>query len=156
MHRLFQEDLPSVSISPLRAAGIVTPDMEWAVIAFGDGDNALKRRVRVTHMRFPKTGGSWSYFVCPDCGRLARILKLHDRPMCRRCLLRLKIGFRVAGGSPAERSEARATRIEKLRARLDGGSLRLHPRPGRVMDRRRTLELSLKRAMIAARQDLLR
>ena len=153
MHRLFQDDLPSVSISPLRAAGRVTTDMEWIDIAFGEDDDALRRRVRVTHVSF-QNGGSWSFFVCPACGALARVLRLHERPMCRRCCLREGIRYRIAGGSPAERAEARAKRIEKLRARLAGGPARLHPRPGRTLDRRGSLEISLRRAMVAARQDL--
>jgi hypothetical protein len=78
---LFQDDLPSVSISPMRASGVVTPDIEWVDVAFGEGDSALKRRIRLTHHKFPN-GGSWSFFVCPDCGRPARVLKLHEKPMC--------------------------------------------------------------------------
>jgi hypothetical protein len=155
VRRLFQDDLPSVSISPLRAAGRVTPDMEWINIALGEGDNALKRLVRVTHVSF-RNGGSWSFFVCPACGRLARVLRLHERPICRRCCLREGIRYRIAGGSPAERAAARVRRIEKLRARLAGGPARLYPRPGRTLDRRGSLEVSLRRAMVAARQDLLR
>ena len=155
VRRLFQDDLPSVSISPLRAAGRVTTDMEWIDIAFGAGNDALRRRVRVTHVSF-QNGGSWSFFVCPACGALARVLRLHERPMCRRCCLREGIRYRIAGGSPAERAVARAKRIEKLRARLTGGPARLHPRPGRTLDRRGSLEVSLRRAMVAARQDLLR
>ena len=52
----------------MRASGLVTLDMEWVVIAFGEGEDALKREVRVTHQLFPN-GGSWSFFVCPVCGR---------------------------------------------------------------------------------------
>jgi hypothetical protein len=78
VHRLFQDDLPSVSISPLRAAGVVTPDMERVVVAFGEGDNSLKRRVRVTHVAF-RNGGSWSFFVCPVCERPARVLNHRAR-----------------------------------------------------------------------------
>jgi hypothetical protein len=155
MRRLFQDDLPSVSISAMRSAGLVTLDMEWIDIAFGEGDDALRRRVPVTRLSF-QNGGSWSLFVCPACGGLARVLRLHERPMCRRCCLREGIQYRIAGGSPAERAEARARRIEKLRARLAGGPARLHPRPGRTLDRRGSLEMSLRRAMVAARQDLLR
>jgi hypothetical protein len=155
VHRSFQDDLPSVSISPMRSAGLVTVDMEWVDIAFGEGDDALRRRVRVRHLSF-QNGGSWSFFVCPICSRLARVLKLQGRPMCRRCCLREGIRYRIAGGSVAERAEARAKRIETLRARLAGGPARLHPRPGRTLDRRGSLEISLRRAMVAARQDLLR
>jgi hypothetical protein len=75
----------------------------------------------------------------------------------RRCLLRQKITYRIWGGSAVERAEARGVRIEKLRKQLDGGPARLRPSPpGRTLDRRRSLELSLKRAMVAAREDLLR
>ena len=73
-HRLFQDDLPSVSISPMRSSGLVTLDTEWVVIAFGEGGSSLKRKIRLTRHKF-RNGGSWSFFVCPDCGRPARILK---------------------------------------------------------------------------------
>jgi hypothetical protein len=154
VHRLFQDDLLSVSISPMRSAGLVTPDMEWVVVAFGEGD-ALKRRIRLTHLSF-RNGGSWSFFLCPVCGHLARVLKLHERPMCRRCCLHHRLGFRISSGTTAERDAARAERIEKLRARLAGGPARLNPRPGRTLDRRGSLEISLKRALVATRQDLMR
>jgi hypothetical protein len=154
-HRLFQDDLPSVSISPMRASGVVTADMEWVVVAFGEGEDALKRRVGVTHHKFP-SGGSWSFFVCPDCGRRARSLKLNGRPMCRRCCLREGIGYRVSSGSTVERDAARMARLQKLRELLDGGPARQHPRPGRRLDRRWSLTVSWRRGMIRQRQDLLR
>ena len=62
--------------------------------------------------------------------------------------------FRIAYGTRAEQAEARAKRIEKLRARLSGAPLRLHPREGRDIERRRPLELSLRRAMIVERLGL--
>jgi hypothetical protein len=62
----------------------------------------------------------------------------------------------MAGGSPAERAAARTRRIEKLHHLLEGGPARRHPRPGRTLDRRDALEMSLRRAKIVARQDLLR
>jgi hypothetical protein len=154
-HRLFQDDLPSVRISPMRAAGVVTPDMEWVVVAFGEGSDALKRRVRIRHHKF-RNGGSWSFFVCPDCGRPGRSLKLNGRPMCRRCCLREGIGYRVSSGSPVERDAARMAHLQKLRGMLDGGAARLHPRPGRRLDRRWSLTVSWRRGMIRQRQDLLR
>jgi hypothetical protein len=104
MHSLFQDDLLTApSISLLRASGAVTADMGSVIVTFGEGENALKREVRVTHHQFPN-GGSWSFFVCPTCGQHARVLKLHERPMCRRCLLREGIRYRIAGGSPDERA----------------------------------------------------
>jgi hypothetical protein len=154
-HRLFQDDLPSVTISPLRAAGVVTSGTAWVVVTFGEGDSALKRRVGVMHVSFPN-GGSWSFFICPVCGRPARSLKLNDKPMCRRCCLREGIGYRVSSGSPVERDAARMARLQKLRELLDGGPARLHSRPGRRLDRRWSLRVSWRRGMIRQRQDLLR
>ena len=46
-HRLFQDDLPSVSISRLRASGVVTSDTKSVDIAFGEGDDALRREVKL-------------------------------------------------------------------------------------------------------------
>lgn len=155
-HRLFLDALPaSPSISRLRAEGVVTASTARLVIAFGEGENALKREVRVTRQMF-SNGGSWTWYICPVCGGLARVLRLHERPMCRRCCLRHGLRYRIEGGSPAERAEARRARIETLRKLLNGGPARLRPRPGRVLDRRRSLEMSLRRALIAAREAVLR
>ena len=65
-HRLFQDDLPSVSISRLRASGVVTSDTKSVDIVFGEGDDGLRREVKVVHRRFPN-GGEWSFFLCPVC-----------------------------------------------------------------------------------------
>jgi hypothetical protein len=133
-HRLFQDDLVSVSISRLRASGVVTSDTKSVDVVFGEGDEGLRREVQVVHRRFPN-GGEWSFFLCPVCGRLARVLKLHGKPMCRRCCLRQGIGYRVSSGSPVERDVAPVARLHKLRELLDGGPGRLHPRPGRKLER---------------------
>ena len=66
VHRLFQDDLASVSISRLRASGVVTSDTTSVDIVFGEGDGGLKREVKVVRRRFPN-GGSWSSYVCPAC-----------------------------------------------------------------------------------------
>jgi hypothetical protein len=155
-HRLFQDDLPtSPTISRLRASGVVTAETRSVVVTLGEGESALSREVRVTHQIFPN-GGSWSFFVCPACGRPARVLKLHDKPMCRRCLLHSGVGYRISSGSPVERDAARMAHLQKLRGMLDGGAARLHPRPGRRLDRRWSLTVSWRRGMIRQRQDLLR
>jgi hypothetical protein len=147
------DDLPAANVSRLRALGVVKEGMTHVVIAFGEGEQ--KRLIGVAHMKFPN-GGSWSFFRCPNCGGRARVLRLYgERPMCRACCLRNGARYRIAGGSPAERAEARAGRIENLRARLDGGPARLNPRPGRTLDRRGALEFSLRRALFATRQGLL-
>ena|ERR1700722_13050965 len=154
-HRLFQDDLASVSISWLRASGVVTSDTTLVEIVFGKSNDGLRREVRVVHRRFPN-GGEWSFFLCPVCSRLARVLKLHEKPMCRRCCLREGIGYRVSSGSPVERDVARVARLHKLRELLDGGPVRLHPRPGRRLDRRWSLTVSWRRGMIREREELLR
>jgi hypothetical protein len=155
-HRSFQDDLPTTpSISRLRASGFVTAEKRSVVVTFGGGESALAREARVTHQLFPN-GGSWSFFACPACGRPARVLKLHEKPMCRRCCLREGIGYRVSSGSPVERDVARLARLLKLRELLDGGPARLYPRPGRRLDRRWSLAVSWRRGMIRQRQDLLR
>jgi hypothetical protein len=154
-HRLFQDDLASVSISRLRASGVVTNDTRSVEIVFGEGNEGLRREVKVVHRRFPN-GGEWSFFVCPVCDRPARALKLHEKPMCRRRYLSQGVGYRVSSGSPVERDTARLARLQKLRELLDGGPARLHPRPGRRLDRRWSLTVSWRRGMIRERQDLLR
>jgi hypothetical protein len=156
VHRCFQDALlTSPSVSGLRAAGVVTGDTKKVILLFGESESALKREVKVEHRKF-QNGGEWSFFVCPTCDRRARLLKLYDgRPMCWRCCQACGVRYRSAGGSPVERADTRVKRIENLRARLEGGPARLHPRPGRTLDRRGALEMSLRRAQIASRQDLL-
>jgi hypothetical protein len=155
-HRCFQDDLlTSPSVSRLRASGVGDWNTKSVLISFGEGDDALWREVHVTHRRFPN-GGGWSFFTCPLCERRARVLKLHDgRPMCWRCCAASGARYRSASGSPVERDAARMARLQKLRELLDGGPARLQPRPGRALDRRRELTISLRRALIRQRQDLL-
>jgi hypothetical protein len=42
-HRLFQDDLASVSISRMRASGVVTSDTKSVEIVFGKGADSLRR-----------------------------------------------------------------------------------------------------------------
>jgi hypothetical protein len=142
--------LASISISRLRASGVVTKVTKSVDIVFGEGNEGLRREVKVVHRRFPN-GGEWSFFLCPTCSRRARVLRVHDKPTCRRCCLREGIGYRVSSGSPVERDVARMARLHKLRELLDGGPVRLHPRPGRKLDRRWSLTVSWRRGMIRER-----
>jgi hypothetical protein len=135
--------------------GVVNRNTKSVVIAFGEGDEGLHREISITHRQFPH-GGGWSFFTCPLCERRARVIKLHDgRPMCWRCCVANGVRYRSASGSTVERDAARRARLQKLRELLDGGPARLHPRRGRSLDRRRELTISLRRAMIRERQDLL-
>jgi hypothetical protein len=154
-HRCFHDDLATCeSVSRLRAKGVITPYTAGVVVCFGEGESVLRREVRVVHRKL-RNGGSWSFFVCPQCARRARVLKLHDgRPKCWRCCRACGVRYRSANGSPVERDAARMARLQKLRELLDGGPVRLHPRPGRKLDRLWSLTVSWRRGMI--RQDLLR
>jgi hypothetical protein len=152
MAREFQDDLQAVNSARLRALGLIRPGASSAVVSFGEGTDALVREVRVWHRKF-RNGRGISLFLCPACGKKAQLLKLNDgRPQCRNCLRRRGVHFRIAYGTRSERAEARVKRIEKLKAKLASGSLRLD---GRGMARRRELELSLRRALIREREGLL-
>ncbi len=139
--RLTQDDCLAISVSRLRALGEVTEDMARVRVTIA----GVSREVRLWHLRFPN-GGGWSFFLCPSCGRGARVLKLFERIACWRCT-RFEgrpLPYRVRQGD-------RAGRIERLRERLYGGPARLRPRPGRTMDRRARTEQALRRALIAER-----
>jgi hypothetical protein len=152
MPRVFLDDLFAVNSARLRAMGVIRPDASSALVSFGQGEDALVREIGTWHRKWSH-GRGLSLFLCPNCGGKAQILRLWaETPWCRRCLLRQKITYRICSGSAAEKAEARRARIEKLRARLEGGSPRLHPLPGRGIERRKSLELSLKRAMVVERQ----
>jgi hypothetical protein len=139
--RFTQDDCPSVSVSRLRALGAVTEDMASVRVTIGE----VSREVGLSHMRFPN-GGGWSFFLCPLCGRRARVLKLFERIACWRCT-------RFEGRPLPYRAmlHDRSQRIERLREKLYGGAARPRPRPGRMLDRRRRLEQALRRALIAER-----
>ena len=156
MAREFQDDLASVNSARLRALGVIRPGAASAVVSFGDGASALKREVKVWHRQFCN-GRGLSLFICPSCGGKAQLLKLYDGGLrCRNCLKRSGVQFRIAYGTPAERAEAREARIEKLKAKLAGGPLRVKPLcRGMTVARRRELELSLSRALVREREKLL-
>ena len=67
------DDLPSISASRMRAAGLIRPNETTATVAFPDAPTFV---VALQHIRFPNRGG-WSFFVCP-CGRRCRTLRLYD------------------------------------------------------------------------------
>jgi hypothetical protein len=152
MAREFQDDLVSVNSARLRALGVIRPGAASATVSFGEGADALVREVKVWHRQF-RNGRGISLFLCPACGGKAQLLKLCDgRLRCRNCLRGSGVQFRIAYGTRLERADARAKRIEKLMAKLAGGSLRID---GRGVGRRRELELSLRRALIREREGFL-
>jgi hypothetical protein len=77
-------DLPSISISRLRATGVIGAETTEFVVRLGD----IEQTVGVKERRFPN-GGRWSLFCCPSCGRNARVLRLlKGAVVCCRCCTR--------------------------------------------------------------------
>ena len=137
------DELPGVSVSRLRALGDITETMNVATVGFGE----YEFTVGLSLFRWPN-GGSWSFFVCP-CGRRARILRLFEGGLaCCRCLKARGLHARVE----LVRTERRAAlltpkRLERLKSNAPA---RLHPRPGRMLDRRVNLEARLKRSLLSS------
>ena len=106
--------------------------------------------IAVVHQQFPN-GGAWSKFVC-RCGRRCQKLRLFEgRPACRRCLI--AAGMQYRSDMCSHFSKRTALTAPKRVERLYGGKpARLHPRPGRMLDRRVNLEAKLRRSLIVARQ----
>ena len=139
------DDLPSVSVSRLRAWGEITAETKVTSVAFGE----VIFNVALSLVRFPN-GGSWSFFLCP-CGRRARIIRLFEGGLaCRQCLGDRGLRPRVQLIATHKRAAYIAPR---LIARLNSPSpARLNPRPGRLLDRRPRLEAKLRRTLIVARR----
>jgi hypothetical protein len=151
-HRIFFDELVSLAASRLKATGVIRPEDRQVLIPFGE-QNKL---IAVAHTMFPN-GGSWSYLVCPKCGRRAKRLWLvDDAPRCRHCLEKLGVRYRAAYGfGRAERLRERDRRVDRLQAMLEGGPMRFKPVPpnwgDRRLDRRNRLTAALQRARIATR-----
>jgi hypothetical protein len=134
-NRIFFDELVSIGVSHLKATGAIRLDDRHGIIAFGD----KQKLIGVAHTVF-KNGGSWSYFVCPRCGRRAKKLWLvDDAPRCRLCLEKLGVRYRAAYGFG---------RSERLRER-DGYVDRVQDR--RLRGRRRRLTGTMRRSMIVCR-----
>ena len=150
--RIFFDELASLTASRLRATGAIRLEDQWARIPFDE----QAKLIGVSHTKFPN-GGSWSYFVCPQCGRRAKRLWLvYDAPRCITCCWSLGVRYRSAYAfGRSERLRERDRRIDRLQAMLEGGPMRLKPVPpswgNRRLDRRHNLTWALRRARIATR-----
>jgi hypothetical protein len=144
------DDFPSLSVSRLRAAGEIRPNDRTTTITFPDSGVAFV--VGLSHVRFPN-GGNWSFFRCP-CGRNARTLRLYGSELaCHSCLAARGFRPRVQLIPTEQRA---AYLVPRLLRRLTSASpARLHPRKGRLLDRRPRLEAKLRRSVIVARQHAL-
>jgi hypothetical protein len=151
-NRIFFDELVSIAASRLKAMGVIRLEDQQALIPFGE----RTKLIGVAHTKFPN-GGSWSYFVCPKCGRRAKKLWLvNDAPRCRLCLEKLGVRNRAAYGfGRSERLRERDRRVDRLQAMLEGGPMRFKPVPpnwgNRRLDRRNRLTATLQRARIATR-----
>jgi hypothetical protein len=86
----YRDDLPAVSISRLRALDIITAEMTTFRVKLGH----VEQDVSVHLRKFP-SGGSWSWFGCPTCGKWVRTLRLHlDDIVCPSCCKRRGIRSR--------------------------------------------------------------
>jgi hypothetical protein len=150
--RIFFDEFVSIGISRLKATDAIRLEDQWARIPFGE----QTKLIGVAHTKFPN-GGSWSYFVCSQCGRRAKRLWLvDDAPRCRICLEKLGVRYRAAYGfGRTERLKERDRRVDRLQAMLEDGPMRFKPVPpnwgNRRIDRRNRLTATLQRARIATR-----
>ncbi len=152
MGRIFQDDLVAVNASRLRALGVIRPGAKSALVTFALGEDWFEREIGLWHREWSH-GRGLSLFLCPKCKGKAAVLKVHDgAPQCRNCLKRGGVQFRISYGTRAGRAEARARRIEVLKAKLMGGPLRVD---GGGLMRRRELEQAFRRAKIREREALL-
>jgi hypothetical protein len=144
------DDLPAILVSRLRATGEIGPEARAATIRFDNGESGIEFVVEIVQRRFPN-GGAWSKFVCP-CGRRAQKLWLFEgRPACGHCLR--AAGLQYRSDTCSHFSKRAALMAPKRIERLYGDKpARLHPRPGRMLDKRANLELRLKRSLIAERR----
>jgi hypothetical protein len=130
---IFQDDLPWISVSRLRATGAIAGDMARTAIA---GVEVVLDLVKFAN------GGSWSFFRCPSCGRRARTLKLFEGSvLCWHCCDHRGARYRVWTIGLRGSAELR---ISRLRAMLETPvSLRLKPHLWGKMERRKRLEAAL-------------
>ena len=134
------DGLGRISISRLRALGLVTAEMTEFLVRIGE----VEQVVGVALRRFPN-GGNWSRFVCPCCGWKVRMLRLFDGALlCTRCCMCRGASPRVWTMSVKQRAERQ---IPKLRAMLETTtSLRLKPVLRGTMERRSHYEAALRKA----------
>jgi hypothetical protein len=138
------DELPGIGVSRLRAMGVISPEMKATIVRFGEAEFT----VGLWLLRFPN-GGSWSLFVCP-CGRRCRTIRLFEGGLaCSGCLKARGLRPRVQLIATSKRAEYH---LPRLLARLNGPSPRFRQKHRRSVDRRATLELSLKRTLIVARR----
>jgi hypothetical protein len=134
-HRIFFDQLMSLTASRLRATGAIRLEDRHGVIAFGD----KQKFVGVAHTIFPN-GGAWSYLNCPRCGvRKKKLWLVDDAPRCLSCCWSLGVRYRSAYGfGRSERLRERDRYIDRVQDR-------------RLRGRKRRLTMTMRRSMIVCR-----
>jgi hypothetical protein len=141
------DDLPLVKASTMAAAGLIGPGTRSTTVQFGDVGCAVGVKVH----RFPKCGGWWALFICPRCGGGAQRLRLlDDRPACGACVRASGLIYRSQSIRTEERHVVTAPR--RIAMLNSDKPVRVHVRPGRMLDGRMKLEARLKRSFIVARK----
>lgn len=121
------DDLPSVSASRMRAAGLIRHGDTTAAVAFPDGPSFLV-----------------ALHVCA-CGCRSRTLRLHDGGLaCKHCLEVKGLRYRVEDLSRPERAAHVASRLKPRLASASPARLRPHLRYSKL-ERRSRLEAALRR-----------
>ena len=113
------------------ALGEIERDTKTARVRFGD--DGVEYQVVVTLRRF-RNGGFWAMLVCPRCGGGSQRLRLLDGvPSCGACVRASGLIYR----SQSVRTEKRhtVTAPPRLAVLNSDMPLRVHPRPGRMLDR---------------------
>ena len=64
MARVFQDDLVAVNSARLRALGVIKPDATSAIVSFGEGEDALRREIKLWHRKWSH-GRGLSLFHLP-------------------------------------------------------------------------------------------
>ena len=153
--RTFFDQYEKVNVSRFRATGVIDPAKREALIPF----NGKVKLIGTAHTRL-KYGGGFSYFVCPKCAKLARILYLvDDAPRCFNCCDAMGIKHASKWGfGRDERRRAADRRLDELIAKLETKvPLRFKPAPAswegraKLVYNAQTLTKAMRRRMIVLR-----
>ena len=156
-NRRFFDQFEKVRVSRFRAMGVIDPAKRTALIPFPP--NGKLKLIDTAHVRFPN-GGGYSYFVCPKCAKLARILYLvDDAPRCTRCCDAMNIKHASKWGfGRSTRMQASDKALDQLIATVETTErLKLKPTPSswqgkaKLVYNSRKLTERMRRRMITLR-----
>ena len=98
--RVALDELPAVKVWGLRAAGLIGRGTRS--VAIEAGGSLLTVTVEETPMK--NSGVHW-HFLCPGCGRRAKVLRLVDeRVICFRCCAAKGLWYRRSANEAGQRT----------------------------------------------------